>query len=98
MGSSELPPAAISTTQFLAISKALADGNRYEILQKIACSEGVGCSDLYSCVQITPATLSHHLHQLEQAGLIVIEREGKFAFPKLRREVWAGYLAELQKL
>ena len=90
--------AIISKKQFLAISKALADERRFEILQQIAGCSGIGCSDLLSCAKITPPTLSHHLKQLEQAGLITVEREGKFIHPKLCRDVWAGYLAALQKL
>ena len=88
----------MSKRQFLAISKALADARRFEILQQIAGNCGVGCSDLLSCTKITPATLSHHLKQLEQAELITVERQGKFIYPKLCREVWEQYLAELKRL
>jgi ArsR family transcriptional regulator len=97
-GAPQLAAAEISERQFLAISKALADKRRFEILRKIAGCEGIGCGDLMSCTQITPATRSHHLKQLEQAGLITLEREGKFLHPRLCRDVWAAYLVELQKL
>ena len=80
-----------------AISKAIADPQRYEILQHIA-REGMTCADLRQRCPITPATLSHHLKELEEAGLITIARQGKFALPSFRRDIWLAYLSQLSEL
>lgn len=90
---------AVSASRRLAILKALADPRRMEIIERLAASQGCsGCSDMRECLPISAATLSHHLKELETAGLIHIEREGKFARLTLRRDVWQAFLADLQKL
>lgn len=68
-----------------ALLKALADPRRFELLQQIAKSNcPLGCSDALSTLRIAPATLSHHIKELERAGLIEIERVGKFHNLKLK--------------
>ena len=84
--------------QFCAITKAISDPRRYEILQRIARAKHCTCADLRECEPITAATLSHHLKELEAAGLITIGREGKFALPRFRREIWESYLLQLARL
>jgi len=84
--------------QFRAINKAISDPQRYQILQFIAGKTRCTCADLRERCPITAATLSHHLKELESAGLITIARRGKFAHPSFRREVWKTYLAQLSEL
>jgi ArsR family transcriptional regulator len=80
------------------ISRALADPTRFEIFQKIAGGHCVGCTELREHTTVTAPTLSHHLKELEAAGLIDSTRAGKFVNLTLRREVWEAYLKELGRL
>jgi ArsR family transcriptional regulator len=89
---------ALTSEQFNRITKALADPRRFEILQRIADCKEMACNDLKSDLPITPATLSHHIKELSDAGLIELRREGKFMHMQLRRSVWKEYLARLAKL
>jgi ArsR family transcriptional regulator, arsenate/arsenite/antimonite-responsive transcriptional repressor len=88
----------LAPRQFRAIAKALSDPRRYDILQHIARQKDCTCVELRERASITAATLSHHLQELEAAGLITIARKGKFALPSFQRDVWKTYLAQLAKL
>ena len=89
----------ISEHQIHLIAKALADPRRHEILQKIgACEDTVSCTEIRGCQPVSAATLSHHMKELETAGLIKITREGKFAHMELQRDVLKAYLAHLKKI
>ena len=85
--------------QFRAISRALADPRRFAILQQVAAlPDGIGCGSLEEHAQISPATISHHLKELTEAGLVAVEREGRCANLTLRRTVWRAYLKRLNSL
>lgn len=90
---------ALTPRQVHLIARALADPRRFEIFQHIAAAQRcIGCVDLRDAVDITPATMSHHLKELENAGLIEAARDGKFMNLSLRRDIWRAYLAELKKI
>jgi DNA-binding transcriptional ArsR family regulator len=88
----------MTAKQFSRISKAISDGKRYRILQRIAAGGELSCGDARSGLGITAATCSHHLKELFDAGLIHVRREGKFGYMRLKKGVWQQYLAQLAKL
>jgi len=47
---------------------------------------------------ITAATLSHHLRELERAELISYQRDGKFKSVTIRRDVLQAYAQRLGKI
>ena len=89
----ELPDA-----QFRAIGRALADPHRYAILQQVAGADGMACSLLEEHAVLSPATVSHHMKELSEAGLIEISRKGRDAYLSLRRPVLDAYLERLADL
>jgi ArsR family transcriptional regulator len=85
--------------RFNLISKAIADPKRFEMLQRIGASkEAPTCSCICDWTGLAPATVSHHLKELDSAGLVNIERDGKFAYLTLRRDVWDAYVKRLSVL
>ena len=79
--------------------KALADPRRFQLLERIAKAAcPLGCAQVRSALAISPATLSHHIKELETAGLINIQREGKFHFLTLRPAVLEALAATLSSL
>ena len=82
----------------LAISRALSDPRRVEVFRRIALAESSSCADMRECLAIKAATLSHHMKQLENAGLIETVRDGRFVRASVRRKVWKSYLAHLKEL
>ncbi|MBZ4655168.1 MAG: winged helix-turn-helix transcriptional regulator [Peptococcaceae bacterium] len=67
------------------IFKALSDQNRFKILQMVARQEMCVC-DLTEAFRLTQPTISHHLKVLAEAGLITVEKRGKWCFYTLNQQ------------
>ena len=83
--------------QFHRISKALADPRRMEILESIASQAEVPCSALCEASPVSQATMSHHMRELVNSGLVKARREAKFMFYRLQNDVWSEYLDEIRR-
>jgi ArsR family transcriptional regulator len=80
------------------ISKALADQTRLRIFEAISATKRMTCGDIVSMRDVTPATVSHHLKILSEAGLIDCRREGQFVYSAAVPETITAYARALAKI
>jgi DNA-binding transcriptional ArsR family regulator len=80
------------------ISKALADETRLRIFEAISTREHMNCGEIVSMRGVTPATVSHHLRILMEAGLIACRREGQFVYSRANPKAIEEYMRELSSL
>ncbi len=87
----------LTNEQLHRIAKALADPQRFAILQRIAGQREVACKQLVSEFSITQATISHHLKELVAADLIHSRRVGQCAMLSRREDILGDYLDHLNR-
>jgi len=89
----------LTDERFHQIARAIADPRRYDLLRRISrAGDTLSCESIRSCCEVTAATLSHHMHELESAGLVESTREGKFVTYRLRRDVLDAYVARMAQI
>jgi len=80
------------------ISKALADETRLTIFETISANHGMVCGEIVALQGVTPATVSHHLRILTEAGLIQCQREGQFVRSTVVPKVIEDYTRALTRI
>jgi len=89
---------SVDTKKIAAVMKALSNPNRLELFLEIADASGetsyeAGCacecfvSEIVKRMKIGAPTVSHHLKELTNAGLIETERRGKFLVARINEPV-----------
>ncbi len=87
----------LASEEFDRISKALADPQRRAILQKLAVTGKLNCSDVHAFFDVSQPTVSHHLKELSMAGVVQREKQGQFCYYHVKSETLTAYVAELQR-
>jgi ArsR family transcriptional regulator len=84
---------------FLRITKALGDGRRLEILDRIAAAKGeISCVDVRTEIHISKTMMSHHIKELVAAGLIETRRESRYQYLRMQKKAWHEYLKCLRNI
>lgn len=81
----------------MRLLKAISDKNRLKILEVLSCNELCAC-ELQCHFDFTQPTLSHHMKQLVDSGLVQARREGKWHYYRLNTDTSDLFLEEMAKL
>ncbi len=84
----------MDTVKLAKVLKALSHPKRLELFFKIAGKHKAefetGCecfvTDMIASLKLGAPTISHHIKELENAGLITTERKGKYLSAKVNEE------------
>lgn len=83
------------------VLKALSDPNRRRILELLAAHEpresGINCSRIIGQMTVSQPTVSHHMKELANAGLITMTPHGNEALLALRPDTLNTLLAALRE-
>ncbi len=77
--------------ELVKMYRALGEPRRLQIVQLLAGEEELSCSDISERLGLTASTLSHHLNQLEEAGLLDVRKSGTYHLIRLRKDAVARY-------
>lgn len=88
----------MNLAQIEKISKALADRTRLAVFEAIARRSGTTCGELVETEGVTPATISHHLKVLADAGLIRCSKKGQFVHSQVARGRVEEFTKALKRL
>jgi ArsR family transcriptional regulator len=89
-------PMKLDHAAFDRIAKALADPQRCAVLQRTASEGELCCSAIVAGCDVSQATISHHLKELANAGLLERRKDGQFAYYEFQPAVMSAYITELQ--
>ena len=72
-------------SEYVRVFKALSDANRIRILELLCESEECACV-LLDDLQISQATLSHHMKILCNSGIVTYRQEGKWKYYRINTD------------
>jgi ArsR family transcriptional regulator len=85
----------LTERDLVRIGRALADPTRLRVLRAVAARGDLCCGDIARSLGVQPATVSHHLRVLGEAGLVETERAGQFVYVRAVRARLDAYCRAL---
>jgi len=89
MGVAKLEEFTLKDNKIATYAKALAHPARVAILQLLLKKQACICGDIVDEIPLSQSTVSQHLKELKEAGLIKGEIEGKKVCYCINEEEWA---------
>jgi len=100
MGTAKTEEFTVKNNKIAQYAKALAHPARIAILQLLIKKQACICGDIVEEIPLSQSTVSQHLKELKEAGLITGEIEGKKVCYCINPEEWSNaknYMEELFK-
>jgi DNA-binding transcriptional ArsR family regulator len=66
-------------TRVVSLGAAISDGTRLQVLE--LCDGRLAVGEIAAALNLTSATISHHLAVLERGGLVEVHRRGRRSVP-----------------
>ena len=82
---------------FSLVAKALADPQRFRILEHLCAVGECSCGEVVGAIELAQATVSHHLKVLVGAGLVDVRQDGTYSRFSAKPIVVHEYALELQR-
>jgi ArsR family transcriptional regulator len=76
-----------SEKRLIKVMKALADGTRLQLFKEIANRKHMTCTEVGELSHLAQPTVSHHLKQLVDAGLLNAEKDGRFVILSVNKKM-----------
>ncbi|HEX3072171.1 MAG TPA: metalloregulator ArsR/SmtB family transcription factor, partial [Ignavibacteriales bacterium] len=77
--------------ELIQIAKALSDNARAAMIAEIAKRGKISCGEIFESVKLAQPTVSHHLGILERAGLINVEKNGRFLSISINKDKFSRF-------
>ena len=84
--------------QLVEVLSILPESVRFKILSLIASKGELTAKDILSEFDFTQPTLSHHMSCLKEAGLVNVERRGRFAYYSVNKDTIDLVLSGIESL
>jgi ArsR family transcriptional regulator, arsenate/arsenite/antimonite-responsive transcriptional repressor len=88
-------PVRSLSESYTQVMKALADPTRLEILRLVGSASDYACTSLEAELDVGKSTISYHVKILSHAGLLSVQRQGRYFRYRLNPDVLDFYVPNL---